>query len=280
MRRALGKGLSQLIAEQFEGPVSETAVDSIEPNPYQPRRLFDEVALQELAQSIREHGILQPLTVRPLSEGRYELIAGERRLRAAKLAGIPVVPITIRATDDKGALELALIENVQREDIGPMECARAYRRLSEEFGLTQELIAERVGKSRTGIANTMRLLKLPRRIQEGIESEAISEGHARALLALESEPAMLAVYDQILSKGLTVRDVENMGKSLPKGRVGSAPKLPVARDPNETALEEALANYFATPVKIERSGRGGKIVVEFYSDDDLDRIAEILGMNL
>ena len=276
MRRALGKGLSQLIAEQFEGPPTEASVDAISPNPYQPRHAFDEEALEDLAQSIREHGILQPLTVRPLSEGRYELIAGERRLRAAKLAGLDTVPISIRSATDQNALELALIENVQREDIGPMECARAYRKLQEDFQLTQELISQKVGKSRTSIANTIRLLKLPKRVQEGLERNLITEGHARALLALDHEPAMLAGYEKILAKGLTVRDVEAMNKPP----VAAPPKEPKAKDPNETAIEEALARVVGAPIKIERRGRHGTLSIEFFSDDDLDRILEFLGLRL
>jgi ParB family chromosome partitioning protein len=278
MRRALGKGLSQLIAEQFEGPPSEADIDSITPNPHQPRHVFDPAALEELAQSIREHGILQPLTVRPLTEGRYQLIAGERRLRAAKLAGLSSVPISIRSADDRNALELALIENVQREDIGPMECARAYRRLQEDFQLTQEQISERVGKSRASVTNTIRLLKLPKRIQEGLERNTISEGHARALLALEQEPVMLAAYEKTIAKGLTVRDVEAMHKEAPALAV--KPKEAKPKDPNESAIEEGLSKLMGAPVKIERRGRHGTVVIEFYSDDDLERLLELLGLQL
>src|SRR5471030_664225 len=212
MRRALGKGLSQLIAEQYEGPTNELPVADIVPNSRQPRTLFNEEALEELAASIREYGILQPLIVRPIAEGKHELIAGERRLRAAKLAGLKTVPVLVRSAGNQSSLELALIENLQREDINALESARAYRKLIDEFGLTQEQVAERVGKSRTVIANTVRLLRLPRRITEGLERGIITEGHARALLSFESEAQQLAVYDQILERGMTVRDVENVAK--------------------------------------------------------------------
>ncbi|MGV3615067.1 MAG: ParB/RepB/Spo0J family partition protein [Fimbriimonas sp.] len=281
MRRALGKGLSQLIAEQFEGTPNEVALDDIVPNQRQPRTFFDESALEELAASIRDYGVLQPLLVKPLTEGKYELIAGERRLRASKLAGLKTVPVLVRSAGPQNSLEIALIENVQREDINALECARAYRRLIEEFDLTQEQVAERVGKSRTTIANTVRLLKLPRRIQEGLEANRITEGHARALLAFETEPQQLAIYDQILDRGLTVREVERAAK--PAG-TKKAPKTaepkPAEADPNDGSLEEGLSVFLGTPVRLQRSEVGGKLVVEFYSDDDLDRILEQLGFRL
>src|SRR5947199_5012387 len=191
MMRVLGKGLSQLIGEQADTTISEVLVDAIVPNQRQPRTYFKEEAVQELANSIREVGILQPLVVRPLSEGKYELIAGERRLRASKLAGLETVPVLVRAADDRTSLEMAIIENVQREDISPLESARAYRKLIDEFGLTQEQVAQKVSKSRVSVANTLRLLRLPAQIQQALESGDIQEGHARALLAFESEEEQL-----------------------------------------------------------------------------------------
>lgn len=282
MRRALGKGLSQLIAEQFEGTPNEVPLDDIAPNQRQPRSYFNEDALEELAASIREYGVLQPLLVKPLTEGKYELIAGERRLRASKLAGLKTVPVLVRSAGPQNSLELALIENVQREDINALECARAYRRLIDEFDLTQEQVAERVGKSRTTIANTVRLLKLPRKIQEGLEAGRISEGHARALLAFETEPQQLAVYEQILDRGLTVREVEKASKPVSKKgtAAGAKPVVEPAVDPNDHSLEEGLSVFLGTPVKLQRSEVGGRLVVEFYSDDDLDRILESLGFRL
>lgn len=281
MRRALGKGLSQLIAEQFDGGSQEVPVDAIVPNERQPRSVFDDARLEELASSIREHGILQPLVVRALAEGRYELIAGERRLRAAKLAGLGSVPIILRSADDQTSLELALIENIQREDIGPMECARAYRKLMDEFELTQENVADKVGKARASIANTLRLLRLPPRIQGGLEGGRITEGHARALLGLETEAQQLEVYDQILERGLNVREVEKAARPAPTKPAGAkkqAAERPV--DPNWQALEEALSTFLGSPVKLSRGEIGGKITVDFYSDDDLERILGMLGFHL
>ena len=278
MRRALGKGLSQLIAEQYEGPANEVGIDQIIPNSRQPRTHFNDESLNELASSIREYGILQPLVVRPITEGQYELIAGERRLRASKIAGLKSVPVIIRAAGNQTSLELALIENLQREDINALESASAYRKLMDEFGLTQEVVAERVGKSRTTIANTVRLLRLPTRITQGLESGVITEGHARALLAFESEAHQLAVYDQILERGLNVRDVETLTKAK-KASDRVPKKLPRAKI-HDAALEEGLSNHFATPVKIVHGDHGGKLTIDFYSEDDLDRILEIIGFRL
>lgn len=279
MRRVLGRGLSQLIAEEFESAPREAAVDSIVPNPRQPRTVFDQDALDELAESIREHGVLQPLVVRPKTEGTYELIAGERRLRAAKLAGVKTVPIILRSASNQDSLELAIIENVQREDIGPLEKARAYRRLMDEFGLTQEQVSQKVGKARASVANTVRLLRLPELIQQGLDSGLISEGHAKALLALETPAKQLAVYDKILQQGLNVRDIEREVKG-PSTKAVSKPGKPQAdEDPNWRTLEDALSTFLGSPVKMQKADVGGKIVVEFYSDDDLQRILETLGFS-
>lgn len=274
MRRALGKGLSQLVGEQFESNPTQAPIDSIVPNARQPRTVFADEPLQELAASIREFGILQPLLVKPIGDGRYELIAGERRLRAAKLAGLDSVPILIRSAGGQNSLELAIIENVQREDINAMECARAYRRLIEEFGLTQEQVADRVGKSRSGVTNTIRLLRLPKRIQDGLEAGQVSEGHARALLALDTAGQQLAVYDRILAKGLSVRDVENAAKPTLRKRATQRRKL--IADPNLAAVEEKLSEHFGTPVSIG----GGEISIPYYSQEDLERILGCIGIDL
>ncbi len=277
MRRALGKGLSQLVAEQFDDSPTEALLSALVPNPRQPRLHFDETSLLELADSIKLHGVLQPLLVKPVGDGTYELIAGERRLRAAKLAGLKTVPILIRSAGDQGSLELAIIENVQREDISAIESAVAYRRLTDEFGLTQEVVAQKVGKSRVAVSNTMRLLRLPKRIREGLQTGKISEGHARALLASESEPVQLALYDLILDKNLSVREVEQRAKKPAPIKTEAAPK---EGDPNDLAVAEALSILFGTPTKIERKKTGGELVLSFYSDDDLDRILEQLGVRL
>ncbi|HSI73668.1 MAG TPA: ParB/RepB/Spo0J family partition protein [Fimbriimonas sp.] len=278
MRRTLGKGLSQLIGEQFESGSTEIAVEAIEPNQRQPRTHFDEGALNELADSIKQYGVLQPLIVRPLSEGRYELIAGERRLRASKIAGLQTVPVLLKPAGSQSSLEIALIENVQREDINSLEAAKAYRRLIDEFGMTQEQVAERVGKSRVGVANTVRLLRLPRKIQDGLQEGRITEGHARALLAFDSEAQQLAVYDQILERGLTVREVEKA--STPRQKKPTKEPVAPPTDPNDQDLEQALSIFLGAKTRLQRSEVGGKLTVEFYSDDDLQRILEVLGFSL
>lgn len=279
MRRAL-KGLSHLIAEETETAPSEALLQDIQPNRSQPRSVFDEHSLHELAASIRVHGVLQPLAVRARGGGKYELIAGERRYRAAKLAGLKSVPIVLREADNRESLEIALVENIQREDITPMECARAYRRLMDEFGLTQEQVAEKVGKGRTSVANSVRLLKLPARIQQGLEAGDLSEGHARALLALSNDAQMLAVYDQILKKGLTVREVERITQEEPAKKSKGAPRHRVLRSVEDASLEDALSTHLGTPVRLSRSPEGGQIAITFYSEDDLQRILELLGVNL
>ncbi len=274
MRRGLGKGLSQLIGEQFESNPTEVAVGAIVPNQRQPRTIFADEPLKELAESIKTYGVLQPLLVRPLDEETYELIAGERRLRAAKLAGLEVVPVLIRPAGSQTSLEIALIENVQREDINGLESARAYRRLIDEFDLTQEQVAERVGKSRTTITNTLRLLRLPNKIQTGLSEGRISEGHARALLAVDDELRQIKLYDEALEKGLSVREVEKRSRGdlkksgAPSGRP-SRPAVPAEVLEAERSLSERLGAM----VKI----RDQQIKIEYFSDDDLERILGLLG---
>lgn len=273
MRRSLGKGLSHLIAEQFESGPLDAAVGTIQPNRRQPRKKFHDESLRELAESVKSHGIIQPLLVKRLPDGNYELIAGERRLRAAKMAGIDRVPILIRESDQRGSLELALIENLQREDIGPVECATAYKQLVSEFGLTQEQVAERVGKSRVAVTNTLRLLNLPRAILDGLGASLISEGHARALMGIEGAPAQLAMYEKILKLGLSVREVESASRLAPRN---AQPPRPV--EPNWEALQDSVSQRFGAPVTLQR-GRGGagKVVIQFFSDEDLERILAAMG---
>jgi ParB family chromosome partitioning protein len=285
MRRALGKGLTQLLGEQGEAGPTSVEVVAIRPNTHQPRRNFDEEAMQELAQSIAEVGVLLPLIVRPIAEGEYELIAGERRWRAAKIAGLEEVPVIVRSASSQDALEIALIENVQREDISPIECAVAYRRLSGEFGLSQDEIAQKVGKSRVAVANTMRLLKLPEPMQAAISQGAITEGHARALLMVDNPRVMQALFDQIVEEGLSVREAERLAKGVGPDEAPTPASAPAARtrtesDPNDAALERQLSELFGTPVKLSRTGDGGKLSVPFYSDEDLQRILELLGIEL
>ena len=277
MRRALGKGLSQLIGEQNEGTPNEIAVEAIRPNSSQPRTSFDDDSLQELAASIKEAGILQPLIVRPLREGLYEIIAGERRWRAAQIAGLETVPVIVRSAGRQDSLEWALIENIQREDIAPLECARAYKRLVDEFGLTQEEVADKVGKSRSGIANTMRLLRLPEKVLDALALGKITEGHARAILGAGSEGAQLALFDKILKEGLNVRSVEvGARQTMAKPRSSKA----MQRDPEMAAVEEALSEKFGTTVRLKLTGKSGEVIVPFYSEEDLARLLEEWGVRL
>jgi ParB family chromosome partitioning protein len=276
MRRSLGKGLSHLITEQLEVAPTEAPVGSIVANKRQPRTRFSDEALDELAASVKEHGILQPLLVRPVGVDRYELIAGERRLRAAKLAGLKTVPIVIRTSDALQSLELALVENLQREDIGALECAHAYKQLSEEFGLTQEQISDKVGKARVSVSNTLRLLRLPEQVQESLQEGQISEGHARALLMLPTAAAQVAMLERIVRSGLSVREVEAAASSAQTPKTSE----PRPTDPNWEALEESIAKRLGSPVlfRRKRSG-GGQMIVSFFSDDDLERILASLGLS-
>jgi ParB family transcriptional regulator, chromosome partitioning protein len=280
MRRALGKGLSQLLGEQFSAQVSEIAIDAITPNKRQPRRHFDQDALEELADSIRVHGVLSPILVRPLTEGKYELIAGERRWRASKLAGLNLIPAVVRAAAGQDSLELAIIENVQREDISAYEAALAYKALVEEFGLNQEDVAMRVGKTRTSISNTLRLLKLPQRALDGLQEGQISEGHARALLSFGSEGKQLLVYEAIVERGLSVREVERLAKESAPKQDEKKPSARQEKDIYTRQLEGLLSERFGSPAKIDRKGEQGMLQVAFYNDDDLQRILDLLGVSL
>jgi len=255
----------------------EVPVESVKPNRRQPRTHFDQGALEELAASIRQHGILQPLVVRPSGAG-YEIIAGERRWRASQLAGLEQVPVVVRDSSAMDALELALIENIQREDIGPLECARSYRRLIDEFGLTQEEVATKIGKSRVTIANTVRLLRLPPRIQESVDKGELSEGHAKALLQIEPEELQLRVFEEVIAGGWSVRDIEQLARKLAKA---DQPNSKTARSISSFSdLEEALSTKFGSRTKILGGEGGGRIVVNFASEDDLTRILDILQLQL
>jgi len=277
MRRSLGRGLSQLIAEQMESTLTEVALKDLSPNPNQPRKHFDDAALSELADSIKLHGVLQPLLVRPISEGKYEIVAGERRWRASKLAGLTTVPVVIRSAAAQASLEMAIIENVQREDISAIESATAYRKLIDEFGFTQDEVAQRVGKSRAAVANVLRLLRLPEIVQDAVQSGLISEGHARALLAFESESKLLEAFYRIVDEGLSVRQAEQLTKP-PKTTKSKQPVRPAR--PEDAELETAMRERWQAPVALKRESRGGKIVLSFYSEEDLARILELLGVQL
>lgn len=278
MRRVLGKGLSQLLGEQEEGShVREAKVAALVPNPRQPRKHFDEGQLQELADSIAKVGVVQPIVVRPLDAERFEIIAGERRWRAAQMAGLLEVPIVVRSADNAETLQLALIENIQREDIAPLECAEAYQLLIDNHALTQEDLSKRVGKSRSAIANTLRLLKLPVEVRKSLAVGEISEGHARALLQFDTEAEQTLVHRRILEKGLSVREVERLAKG--KSAAAKAQKEQTS-PPAASRLDSALSEFFGSPARISRTNRGGKIEVEFFSEDDLSRILEKLDISI
>ncbi len=265
----LGRGLDSLIpvdddnAQAKAGDI-EIDINLVDPNPHQPRTSFDEAPLAELAASIREYGIIQPLLVTKADNGRYQLVAGERRLRAAKLAGFTKVPAIERTFDEQKKLEVAIIENIQRENLSPIEAALSYKRLMEEFNLTQEDAAKKVGKARSTVANALRLLTLPAEIKQGLMEGKITEGHARSIMAIESREGQLAFYHRIISDGLNVRQAEHHVKEKNTTKV--------RKDPNVRAAEKRLSEVMGTKVLIKTSGTGGRITIDFYSPEDLDRI--------
>src|SRR3989344_3506432 len=293
----LGRGLESLIpksapANQQQNTIDQNdkqlkqkesvflvEIDKIRENPLQPRRDFNETELKSLADSIREHGILQPLIVTKIEEEipsgikvSYELIAGERRLKAAKIAGLNFIPAMIKPkTAARNKLELALIENIQRADLNAVEKAHGYERLQKEFGLTQKEIAERVGQSREAVANALRLLQLPIELQKAIESEKISEGHGRAILAIEDNNRRLAFLNEIISKNLSVRAAESLGRQV-KGVYKKVKESTL--DPESKELESRLEEFLGTRVKLAKSGSRGKILIEFYSPEELNAILD------
>lgn len=257
----------------------EVPLDDIIPNKRQPRRHFEEDALEELADSIRVHGVLSPILVRPLSGGKFEIIAGERRWRASQLAGLKNVPVTIRSVAGQESLELAIIENVQREDISAYEAALAYKQLIDEFGLTQEDVALRVGKTRTAISNLIRLLRLPTKILDGLQEGLITEGHARALLSVGSEQRQIQAYELILKNGLSVRDVEKLA-AVPNEEKPKKTVARVEKDVHTRQLETAISERLGLPSKINRKGDQATVEISVFSDDDLQKILDILGVEL
>lgn len=277
-KRGLGRGLDALISSTDDIPRSGPQllpVDAISPNPRQPRRDFDQGELAGLAESIRKHGILQPLIVtRDESGDGYTLVAGERRLHAARQAGLESVPVILRSVSEQQRLELALIENIQRADLSPLEAAEAYRQLADEFNLSHDEIAARVGKSRAAVTNTMRLLKLSPAVRAALKEKKISEGHARALLALASPQAQSAALDTILRRGLNVRQTESLIQQL-RGERSEAPPKP-ARTPEVQALEERLRAHLGTKVSLNRRKKGGTLVIHFYSDEELNALLDTI----
>ncbi|HIG75856.1 MAG TPA: ParB/RepB/Spo0J family partition protein [Bacteroidetes bacterium] len=316
-KAALGKGLSALLPSQPSAPeaegeeglprtrlynfderqrlagrVADVEVEAIRPNPYQPRKDFDEKALDQLADSIKQLGVVQPLTVRSLGKGTYELISGERRLRASRRAGLKAVPAYIREATTEEILEMAIVENVQREDLNPIEVALGYQRLIEEVGLTQEQVAEKVSKSRPAVANALRLLRLPPRVQASLREGTVTAGHARMLVSIDDEDAQLALHREILDDGLSVREVERRVRAMREAEQDTAaePSTTAQKAAEKTAalterdrlqvesFEGELREKLATQVQIRhRAGDGsGSITIAYYSIEDLERVMEAL----
>ncbi|MBI4492440.1 MAG: ParB/RepB/Spo0J family partition protein [Chloroflexi bacterium] len=280
--RGLGRGLGALIP-RGQGGMAEVDVGRIQPNPDQPRLALDAAALGELADSIRQHGVLQPLIVAQAEEG-YVLVAGERRWRAAQLAGLRTVPVLVREATSRQRLELALVENLQREDLSPLEQATAYRHLLDEHALSQEALAERVGKSRVAISNTLRLLALPLEAREALAQGRISEGHARALLGCPDHARLLHALSAVLEQGLSVRQAEELVRRLaeppePNDHSEAPPRQRPVRDVQALAIEEQLQHALGTRVQLFRSRRGGKLVIYFYDDEQLDGLCQAMGID-
>lgn len=279
MSRGLGKGLNALITSNLieEGEqVKEVSINEIRPNPYQPRKEFEQSAIEELAQSIKEHGIIQPLIVRKSIKG-YELVAGERRLRAAKLAELKQVPVVVKAYTDQQLMEIALIENLQRENLNPIEEAEAYEKLIAHHNYTQEQLAQKIGKSRPHVANMLRLLQLPEKIRKMVSASELSMGHSRALLAVTEKKMQQQLANDTVDKGWSVRQLEETVKQLNVSRE-TKKKKPAKSEPVLIAMEERLRSRFGTSVKIKKGSKRGKIEIDFYSQEDLERIIEILNI--
>ncbi len=299
-RKALGRGLNALLSDskstaedkldvdinspKKEQPVTPTSgiaeikINEIEVNPFQPRTHFDQEALQELADSIKVHGIIQPITVRRLSDKQYQLISGERRFQASKLAGLEKLPAYIRAADDQQMLEMALIENIQRENLNAIEVALSYQRLLTECNLKQEELGTRVGKNRATVTNYLRLLKLPPDIQIAVRDNKISMGHARALISVESPDRQLFIFSKIIRQDLSVRDVEKLVREL-----SNKSSKPESQDPSSppreiTQLQSKLSSHFGTRIVVKSDGKKGEIKIPFLSVEDLNRILDILKM--
>lgn len=286
MKKGLGKGLGALIpgAESDSGSaVAEMEISRISRNPFQPRESFDDERFQELVNSVRVHGVLQPIVVRSKGGGDYELVAGERRLRAAAAAGLARIPVVVRELTNEQSLEVALVENLQREDINPLDAATAYRRLIDEFGLSQEDVAFGLGKSRPAVANTLRLLTLPSEVLGYVRSGKLSEGHARAILSVEGESRQVQLCRQVVGGGLSVRETERLAREWSRptrdaagGENVSRETSPTERDPNILEIEAHLRNLLGTKVNVIKGRDRGRIEIEFYSEDDLERLLLLL----
>lgn len=277
--KRLGKGLGALLPSvdvTEDDVVNEVDISELRANPYQPRKRFDPEALEELVESIKEHGIIQPLVVRKSIHG-YEIVAGERRFRAGKKAGLTKVPVVIRDFTDEQMMEIALIENLQREDLNPMEIAAAYQKLMDHFSLTQEELASRVGKSRPHVANFLRLLQLPSAIQEDVSRGTLSMGHARALLGVKDPDVQMRLAEKVKKEGASVRQLEEWIQQINQGAVKKKkPKKVEKVEPQIKRYEEMLQEAFNTPVRIRHGRRKGKIEIEYFSQSELERLIELL----
>ena len=279
-KRGLGKGLDALIPSgegtaADAGGITQIAISNVKPNPRQPRLEMDPEELTSLSNSIKEHGVLQPIVVLPQDKkGSFTLIAGERRLRAAKQAGLDEIPAIVKDVDERSQLEIALIENLQRSDLSPLEAAEGYRQLIEDFDLSHEDVAVRIGKSRTAVTNTIRLLKLSAAVRSALRDGKITEGHARALLTLSTAQAQSAALQTVLSQELNVRQTEELVRKLAGERKARKPKAP--QSPEEKALEDQLREALGTRVTLRRGSKGGSIVLRFYSDEELNSLVDQL----
>lgn len=278
----LGKGLSALISNEDMGSIDQGGylpnlpVDKIIPNRYQPRAKIQKESLEELADSIKEHGVIEPLIVTKLENGKFELIAGERRLEAAKLARLKTIPAVLKEASPQQMLELAVVENIQRADLNPLEEGLAFDQLAKEFNLNHDQISQKVGLSRPAVANKIRLLKLPDVVKEGLLNNEIDEGHARALLGLTSEGTMIQTYKIIMRDKLSVRAVEELVRRLNQGHKPAKRKNQIIVDEKTTTLENSLKEKFSKKLKLTRSKKGGKIIIPFKNDNELDSIYKML----
>jgi ParB family chromosome partitioning protein len=272
----LGRGLGALIppAAAPKHGLRDMPVDAIRPNPWQPRTNFDDQELEELAQSIREHGVLQPVLVSQQPDGTFQLITGERRWRAVQKAGMATLPAMVKETTPQASLELALVENIQRRDLNPLEEAHAFRQLLDEHGLTQEQLGQRIGKSRVTVTNTLRLLHLPEPVREALASGSITEGHARAILTANDESLRIRMLERVLAEHLSVRDAEALARQLNASRARAASEA--QPDPDVERLEDAFRQALGTRVRLLKGRRGGRLVITFFSDEELRGLYEAI----
>ncbi len=289
-RSALGKGLSALLEnadtdvtsktgiEGVVGSIAQISIEHIEPNPFQPRTFFEPEALAELSASIKEQGIIQPITVRKMGYDRYQIISGERRFKASRMAGLTTIPAYIRVANDQGMLEMSLVENIQRQNLNPLEIALSYKRLIDECSLTQEMLSDRVGKNRSTVTNFLRLLKLQPQIQAAIRNETLSMGHARAIIGVDDVGKQLFMFREIIDKHLSVREAENLARELgnKSSFTGKNKKSKENLSLEYKKIQDVLSSHFRNRIRLQRTQKGnGKIVIPFENDEDLNRILEL-----